>query len=76
MDIASLAVHKVNLKETATLGKYLNHRKLKKLWNLKKTTVPFIIGLFETTLKKISKISGILKTNGKLEIIQMAILAK
>ena len=45
MDLAVPADHRINLKESEKKDKYLDlARKLKKLWNMKVTIVPIMIG--------------------------------
>ena len=61
VDFAVPADHKINLKESEKKDKYLNlARELKKLWNMKVTIVPIVIGALGTITK------GLLKGLGKL----------
>ena len=47
VDFAVPADHRINLKECAKKDKYLDlARELKKLWNMKVTIVPIVIGAF------------------------------
>ena len=49
MDFAVPADHRIKLKEYEKKDKYLDLAKeLKKLWNMKVTTVPIVIGAFGT----------------------------
>ena len=57
VDFAVAADHRINLKECAKKGKYLDlARELKNLWNMKVTIVPIVIGALGTITK------GLLKT--------------
>ncbi len=54
MDIAVLADHRVKLKEIEKKNKYLNlATELKKLWNMKVTVIPTIIGALRTITKEL-----------------------
>ena len=56
MDFALLADHGVKLKESEKRNKYLDlARELKKLWNMKVTVIPFIIGALGTVTNGIKK---------------------
>ena len=47
MDFAVLADHRIKLKENEKKDKYLDlARELKKLWNMKVTIIPIVIGSF------------------------------
>ena len=49
VDFAVPADHRINLKECTKKNKYLDiARELKKLWNMKVTIVPIVIGAFGT----------------------------
>ena len=49
---AKLADHRINLKESEKKDKYLDlSRELKKLWNVKVTIVPIVIGVLGTVTK-------------------------
>ena len=49
MDFAVPADHRIKLKENEKKDKYLNFaRELKKLWNMKVTIIPIVIGAFGT----------------------------
>ena len=50
MDFAVLGDHRIKLKEFEKKDKYLA-RELKKLWNIKVTTIPIVIGAFGTLTK-------------------------
>ena len=50
--IAVPADHRIKLKECEKRDKYLNlARELKKLWNMKVTIIPIVIGAFGTETK-------------------------
>ena len=52
VDFAVPADHRINLKEVEKKDKYLDlARKLKKLWNMKVTIVPIVIGALGTITK-------------------------
>ena len=56
IDIAVPADHIINLKECAKKDKYLNLAwELIKLWNMKVTILPILIGAFGTTIKGLLK---------------------
>ena len=53
VDFAVPADHRINLKESEKKDKYLDlARELKKLWNMKVTFVPIVIGALGTIGKK------------------------
>ena len=52
VDFAVSADHRIKLKECEKRDKYLNlARELKKLWNMKVTIIPIVIGAFGTVTK-------------------------
>ena len=56
VDFAVPADHRINLKECEKKDKYLDlARELKKLWNMKVTIVPIVIGAFGTITKGLLK---------------------
>ena len=56
MDFAVSTDHKVKLKESEKKDKYLDlARELKKLWNMKVTFIPIIIGVLGTVTKGLLK---------------------
>ena len=62
MDFVVPADHRIKLKERETKNKYLGLAKeLKKLWNLKVTIIPIVIGAFGAVTK------GLLKGSEKFE---------
>ena len=53
VDFAVLADHRINLKDSEKKDKYLDlAREWKKLWNMKVTIVPIVIGALGTISKK------------------------
>ena len=69
--------HRINLKECATKDKYLDlARELKKLWNMKVTVVPIVIGAFGTITKRLLKGLEDLEPGGRVVTIQMTALLR
>ena len=63
MDFAVPANHRVKLKENENRDKYLDLAwKLKKLWKMKVTFIPIVIGVCDTVIK------GLLKGLAALEV--------
>ena len=77
VDIAFLADHRMNLKECEKKDKYLDlARESKKLWNMKVTIVPIVIGAFDTITKGLLKGLEDLEVCGRVETIQMTALLR
>ena len=77
VDFAVPADHRINLKECAKKDEYLDlARELKKLWNMKVTIVPIVIGAFGTITKGLLKGLEDLEVSGRGETIQMTALLK
>ena len=77
VDFAVPADHRINLTECEKKDKYLDlARELKKLWNLKVTIVPLVIGAFGTITKGLLKGLEDLEVGGRVETIQMAALLR
>ena len=77
VDFAVPADHRINQKECAKKHKYLDlARELKKLWNMKATIVPIVIGAFGTIAKELLKGLDYLEVGGRVEIIQMTALLR
>ncbi len=77
MDFAVLADHRIKLKESEKKDKYLNlARELKKLWNIKVTIIPIVIGAFGTITKGLLKGLEDLEVDGQVETIQMTELLR
>ena len=77
MDFALPADHRIKLKEREKKDKYLDlARELKKLWNIKVTIVPIVIGTFGTVTKGLLKGQEDLEVDGRVETIQTTALLK
>ena len=77
VDFAVPADHKIKLKECEKKDKYLDlARKLKKLWNVKVTIGPTVIGALGTITKRLLKSLDDLKVGGRVETIQMTALLR
>ena len=77
VDFAVLADHRIKLKESEKKDRYLDlARELKKLWNIKVTIVPIVIGAFGTITKGLLKGLEDLEVGGRVETIQMTALLK
>ena len=77
VDFAVPADHRTNLKECAKKDKYIDlARQLKKLWNMKVTIVPIVIGAFGTITKVLLKDLEDLEVGGQVETIQMTSLLR
>ena len=75
VDFAVPADYRINLKECEKKDKYFDlARELKKLWNLKITIVPIVIGAFGTITKGLLKGLEDLEVGGRVETIQMTAL--
>ena len=60
--------HRINLKESEKKDKYLDLvRELKKLWNMKVTMVPIVIGALGTVTKGLCKGPEALEVGGRVE---------
>ena len=59
VDFTVRANHRLKLKESEKKDKYLDlARELKKLWNMKVTIIPIVIGAFGTIIKGLLKGTG------------------
>ena len=77
VDFAVSADHKINLKEREKKDKDLDvARELKKLWNMKVTIVPIVIGAFGTISKGLLKVLDDLEVDGPVETIQTTALLR
>ena len=77
VDFAVSADHRVKLKENEKKDKYLDlAREIKKLWNMKVTIIPFVIGALHTIPKGL--INGLedLEMSGKVDTIQTTALLR
>ena len=76
-DFAVPADHRINLKEREKKDKYLDlARELKKLWNMKVTIVPIVIGALGTVTKGLLKGLEDLEIGGRVETIQTTALLR
>ena len=77
VDFAVPADHRIKLKECEKRDKYLNlARELKKLWNMKVTIIPIVIGAFGTVTKGLLNGLEDLEVGGRVETIQTIALLK
>ena len=77
VDFAVPADHRIKLKECEKRDKYLDFaRELKKLWNLKVTIIPIVIGAFGTVNKGLLKGLEDLEVGDRVETIQRTALLK
>ena len=75
VDFAVPADHRINRKESEKKDKYLDlARELKKLWNMKVTIVPFVIGALGTVTKGL--VRGLEDLEERVETIQMTALLR
>ena len=75
--LAVPADHRINLKEGEKKDKYLDPaRELKKLWNMKVTIVPIVIGALGTITNGLLKSLEDLEVGGRLETIQTTALLR
>ena len=77
VDFAVPADHRIKLKECEKKDKYLDLAKeLKKLWNMKATIVPIVIGAFGSITKGFLKGLKDSEVGGRVETIQMTALLR
>ena len=77
MDFAIPADHRVKLKESKKRDKYLNlARELKKLWNIKVTVIPIVIGMLNTVTKGLVQGLEDLEIRRQGETIQITALVR
>ena len=77
VDFAFPADHRINLKESEKKDKYLDlARELKKLWNMKVTVVPIVIGALDTIIKGLLKGLEDFEIGGRVETIQTTALLR
>ena len=77
VDFAVPADHRMKLKECEKKDKYLDiARGLKKLWNMKVTIVPIVIGAFGTVTEGLLKDMEDLEVGERVETIQTTALLK
>ena len=69
--------HRIKLKEWEKRDKYLDlARELKKLWNMKVTIIPIVIGAFAMVTKGLLKGLEDLEIGGRVETTQTTALLK
>ena len=77
VDFAVLADHRINLKESEKKDKYYDlARESKKLWNMKVTIVPIVIGALGTITKGLLKGLEDMEIGGRAETIQTIVLLR
>ena len=77
VDFAIPAEHWVKLKESVKKDKYLELAlELKKLWNMKVTVIPIVIGVLGTVTKGLIKSLKDLEISGRVETIQTTALLR
>ena len=77
VDFAVLAGYRVKLKENERKDKYLDlTRELKKLWNMKVTVIPIVIGALGTFTKRLIKRPKDLEIRGRVETIKITALLR
>ena len=77
IDFAVPADHRIKLKECENRDKYLDlARELKKLWNMKVTIIPIVIGAFGMVTKGLLKGLEDLEVGDQVETIQTTALLK
>ena len=77
MDFAVPADHRIKPKESEKKDKYIDHRKeLKKLWNMKVTIIPILIGVFCSVTKGLLKGLDDLEVGRRVETIQTTALLR
>ena len=75
VDFAIPVDHRINLKESEKKDKYIDlARELKKLWNIKVTIVPIVMGALYTITKGLLKGLEDLEFSGRVETIQSTAL--
>ena len=75
VDFAFPADHRIKLKESEKKDKYLDLAgELKKLWNMKVTIIPIVIGAFGTVTKGLLKGLEDLEVGGRMETIKTTAL--
>ena len=71
------ADHRINLKESEKKDKYLDlARELKKLWNMKVTVIPFVVGAFGIVTKGQEQGLEDMEIRGRGETIQTTALLR
>ena len=77
VDFAVLADHRIKLKEIEKKDKYLDlNRELKKMWNMKVTIIPVVIGDVDTITKRLIKGLEDFEIRRRVETIQTTTLLR
>ena len=77
VDFAVPADHRIKLKESEKKDKYVDlARELQKLWNMKVTFIPVVIGALGTVTKGLIKRMEFLEIRGRVETIQTTALLR
>ena len=77
VDVAVLVDHRVKLKKADKKDKYLDlARELKKLWNMKVTFTPIVIGPLGTVTKGLIKVLEDLEIRERVENIQITTILR
>ena len=77
VDVDVLAAYRIKVKESEKKDMYLDLAKeLKKLWNMKVTIIPFVIGTFGTVTKGLLKGLEDLEFRGRVETIETTALLR
>ena len=77
MNFVVPADHRIKLKEYEKKDKYLDlARELEKIWNMKVTIIPIVIGTFGTITKGLLKGLEDLEVGGQMETIQITALLR
>ena len=77
VDFAVPSDHRIKLKEYEKKDKYFDlARELIKLWNMKVTIIPIVIGAFGTVTKGLRKGREDLEIGGRVETIQTTALLR
>ena len=77
VDLAVSGDHRIKLKECENKDEYLDlARELKKLWNVKVTIIPIVIGAFGIVTKRLLKGLEDLEVDGRVKTIQTTVLLR
>ena len=77
VDFAVPADHRVKMKESEKIDKYLDlAREPRKLWNMRVKVVPIVIGDLGTIPRALEKNLGELEIRGRIETIQTTALLR
>ena len=77
VDVAVPDDHRMNVKESEKIEKYLDlARELRKLWNMKVKVIPIVINALGTVPKGLEKNLGELEIRGRIETIKATALLK